>query len=128
MKFVRNTLAVAVVATALGACAPAAEQARMGPAESQTTLVVKNNNWQEVVIYMLRGTTRARLGSVIGMGSARFRIADTMISGTGDVRIMADPIGSERTYTSPAIDVVPGAQVELQVQNLINISTFAVYR
>lgn len=128
MKFLRRTLVVAVAASAMGACAPASEQARMGPAEAQTTLLVKNNNWQEVVIYMLRGTTRARLGSVSGMGSARFRIADTMISGTGDVRIMADPIGSQRTYTSPAIDVVPGAQVELQVQSTINISSFAVYR
>jgi hypothetical protein len=68
------------------------------------------------------------LGSVAGMGSARFRLSDTMVSSAGDVRIMADPIGSPRTYTSPVIDVVPGAEVQLQVQSNIIASNFAVYR
>ena len=128
MKFLRNALVAAVAAAALGACAPATEQSGPGAWESQTTLVVKNNNWQEVVIYMMRGASRARLGSVPSMGSARFRIAETMVNGIGDVRIMADPIGSDRTYTSPAINVVPGSEVELQVQSHISISSFAVYR
>jgi hypothetical protein len=127
MKVLRNAFMAAVAAAALGACAPAAEHARLGNPESQTTLIVKNNNWQEVVIYMVRGATRARLGSVAGMGSARFRLSDTMVSNAGDVRIMADPIGSTRSYTSPVIDVLPGAEVELQVQSNIVASNFAVY-
>jgi FtsP/CotA-like multicopper oxidase with cupredoxin domain len=128
MKFLRNTVVAAFAAAALGACAPAAEQAKLGVPESQTTLIVKNNNWQEVVIYMLRGSARARLGSVVGMGTARFRISDTMVSRAGDVRIMADPIGSTRAYTSPVIDVVPGSEVELLVQNNIATSNYSVYR
>ena len=128
MRFLRNAVATAVAAVALGACAPATEQGMLGSPEIQTTLVVKNNNWQEVVIYMMRGAMRTRLGSVNSMGSARFKITDTMVNGTGDVRIMADPIGSPGSYTSPAINVVPGAQVELQVQNHISISSFAVYQ
>jgi hypothetical protein len=128
MKFLRNTLVAAVAAAALGACAPAAEHAKLGNPESQTTLIVKNNNWQEVVIYMVRGATRARLGSVAGMGTGRFRLSDTMVSSAGDVRIMADPVGSTRSYTSPVIDVLPGAEVELQVQSNILASNFAVYR
>jgi hypothetical protein len=128
MRFLRNALVSAVAVVALGACAPATEQAGFGARDSQTTLVVKNNNWQEVVIYMMRGASRARLGSVPGMGSGRFRIAETMVNGIGDVRIVADPIGSQQTYTSPAINVVPGSEVELQVQSHISISSFAVYR
>lgn len=127
MNTMRNTLAAACAALALGACAPVTEQASLSSRESQATLLVKNNNWQEVVIYMLRGSSRARLGSVPSMGSARFRLAEMMINGTGDVRIMADPIGSPQTYTSPAINVVPGSEVELQVQNHISISSFAVF-
>ena len=128
MKYVRSTWAAAVAAIAIGACAPATEQSQVGAPESATTLVVKNNNWQEVVIYVMRGAMRTRLGSVTSMNSARFRLSDTMMSGTGGVRIVADPIGSARTYTSPAITVTPGAQVELQVQNQISISNYAVYR
>lgn len=126
MSILRNTLVAAIAALALGACAPVTEQAASHARESQATLLVKNNNWQEVVIYMLRGSSRARLGSVPSMGSARFRLEETMINGTGDVRIMADPVGSARSYTSPAINVIPGSEVELQVQNHISISSFAV--
>lgn len=128
MSNLRNTIAAAFAVAALAACAPVMDQAQTGPRESQTTLVVKNNNWQEVVIYMVRGPSRARLGSVAGMGTARFHLTDSMIANAGDVRILADPVGSARTYTSPVIDVLPGSQVELQVQSNINSSSFAVYR
>jgi hypothetical protein len=62
------------------------------------------------------------------MGTAKFKITDAMAGGGyGEVRIMADPIGSERTYTSPVINIVPGSQVELRLQNRIQISSFSVF-
>ncbi|HEY0673672.1 MAG TPA: hypothetical protein VGD27_15445 [Longimicrobiales bacterium] len=122
----RSILVAAVAATALAACAPATEQAGLGSPESQTTLVVENNNWSEMVIYVMRGAARSRLGSVGSMSSAQFRITDTMVNGLGEVRIMADPVGSEKTYTSPVINVVPGARVDLKLQNHLAISYFSV--
>ena len=59
---------------------------------------------------------------------AKFRITDAMAGGGyGEVRIMADPIGSNRTWTSPVINIVPGSQVELRVQNNIHISSYSVF-
>jgi hypothetical protein len=128
MKKIRSALVAIATAGALGACAPATEQAQLGAPESQTTLVVENNNWSDMVIYLTRGASRARLGSVTSMGTAKFRISDAMSGGGyGEVRIIADPIGSERTYTSPVINIVPGSQVELTLQNNIQISSFSVF-
>ncbi len=128
MKFIRSALVAVATAAALGACAPATEQAARGALESQTTLVVENSNWSDMVIYLVRGASRARLGSVTSMGTAKFRITDGMAGGSfGELRIMADPIGSDRTYTSPVINIVPGSQVELRLQNNIQISSFSVY-
>jgi hypothetical protein len=128
MRVLRNFLVVAATAAALGACAPAAEQAELGSPESRTTLLVSNNNWSDMVIYLVRGSTRSRLGSVSSMGTARFAISDAMTGGGyGEIRVMADPIGSDRTWTSPVIDIVPGSQVELTVQNHLATSHFAVY-
>ena len=128
MKAIRSALVAVATAAALGACAPATEQAQLGAPESHTTLLVENNNWSDMVIYLVRGATRARLGSVTGMGTAKFRITDAMAGGGyGEVRIIADPIGSQRTYTSPVINIVPGSQVELTLQNNIQISSFAVF-
>ena len=128
MVGIRSALVAVATAAALGACAPANEQAGLGAPESQTTLLVENQNWSEMVIYVVRGASRSRLGSVSSMHSAKFRITDAVAGGGyGEVRIMADPIGSNRTWTSPVINIVPGSQVELRVQNNIQISSFSVF-
>lgn len=119
-------IALATGAT-LGGCAPATEQAELGAPEGQTTLVVENNNWSDMVIYVTRGASRTRIGSVTSMRTATFRITDSMAGGGyGEVRIIADPVGTDRTYTSPVINIVPGSQVQLRLQNNVQVSSFSV--
>ena len=127
MKGIQNLLVAAVAAATLGACAPATEQAEMNSAERRTTLLISNYNWSDMVIYVLRGAQRSRIGSVTSMSTARFKLPESIAGTYGELRIVADPIGSTRTYTSPVINVVPGTQVELRVENNISVSTFAVY-
>ena len=127
MKLVRNLVVGFAAAATLGACAPAAEQAEFGPAERQTTLVVENNNWQDMVIYVMNGAQRARLGSVNSMGTARFRVTDAMGGGFGQLRLVADPIGSTRSFALPIINVVPGSQVQVKLENNLSTSSFSVF-
>ena len=124
---ISNLLVAAAAAATLGACAPATQHARMASAERRTTLVIENHNWADMVIYVLRGTQRSRVGSVNSMSTARFKLPESVAGTYGELRIQADPIGSRRTYTSPVINVVPGTQVELRLENNISISSFAVY-
>ena len=126
MRGFHQTLAAAAAALAMAAYAPATEQAGIGSHESQTTLHVDNGNWAEMTIYVMRGVARTRLGSVRGMSKADFRITDTMVNGLGEVRIIADPVGSERTYVSGIIHVVPGSRVDLKLQSHLPISYFSV--
>lgn len=126
MRGFHHSLVAAAIALGCAACAPATEQASLSHFESQTSLHVDNNNWQEMTIYVMRGASRVRLGSVRGMSKADFRITDTMVNGLGEVRILADPIGSERGYVSPVINVVPGARVALTLQSHLPISYFSV--
>ena len=127
MKAMSNLLVAAAAAATLGACAPATRQAELDSAERRTTLVIENNNWADMVIYVLRGAQRSRIGSVNSMSTARFKLPESVAGTYGDLRIIADPIGSNRTFTSPVISVVPGSQIEVSVQNNITTSTFAVY-
>jgi hypothetical protein len=126
MRGIHQTLVAAAAALGIAACAPATEQAGVGAYESQTTLHVDNGNWAEMTIYVMRGVARTRIGSVRGMSTADFRITDTMVNGLGEVRIIADPVGSERTYVSDVIHVVPGARVDLKLQSHLPISYFSV--
>ena len=128
MRFLRTCLAAAATAATLGACAPLAEQAHLNTPETRPTLVVQNNNWSEMVIYVMRGTTRARLGQVSSMSSAKFPIRDVVAGGPyGEVRIMADPVGSGGRFTSSVIQIVPGAQVEITLANNLAMSHYSVF-
>ena len=127
MKFVKFLLLAAATTATVGACAPAAEQAGFGSPERQTTLVVENNNWQDMVIYVLNGGQRARLGSVNSMSTARFRVSDGLSGGFGQLRLLADPIGSNRAYALPIINIVPGSEVQVRLENNITTSSYAVF-
>jgi hypothetical protein len=126
MKGVRKYLVAATVAM-LGACAPAAEQAELGSPERETTLIVQNNNWHDMVIYVVTGSQRARIGSVNSMSTTRFRITDSLAGGFGQLRLLADPIGSNRAYALPIINVVPGSEVQVRIENNIAASSYSVF-
>lgn len=128
MQKARAFTIAAAAAMLLGACAPAAEQARTTMStRGKTTLVVENANWSDITIYLLYGSSRIRMGSVPSMRQARFNIPDAYVLGVSDVTLQADPVGSGRTWISPPIQVFPGAQVALKVENAIRLSNFAVY-
>jgi hypothetical protein len=127
MKHVHRFLAVAALVM-LAACAPAAEHARSGHAvERGTTLMVQNDNWSDVIIYLMRGSARTRIGHVIAMGKAEFELPAAYIVGISDVTLQAAPVGSNESYISPAIMVFPGSQVALTVGSALRLSNFAVY-
>jgi hypothetical protein len=124
----RNGLVVAAAAFVMAACAPVAEQAMNArPAENQTMLVVQNDNWSEVKVYLLRGSQRIRLGSVPSMSQGKFSIPNAFVFGVSDVTIQAEPIGGHESYVSPPIQVYPGGRVALKVEKQLRLSHFAVY-
>src|SRR3954467_1625158 len=120
MQVLRRILVVAAAAAALGACAPATEQATSSfPANRKTQLVIQNKNWMDVAVYLVRDGSRTRLGTVMSMASSEFKIPDAYVLGVSEINVQADPIGSNRTFTSGPIQVYPGARVELTVENAI---------
>lgn len=130
MKGIRRVLAVAMVGALAGACAPGggtpAYAPEMGGPE-RTTVRVENNNWSNMTVYLLRGTTRYRLGMVTSMTSRVFRVPPSLMGGVSDVRLMVDPLGSHQTFTTPNIQVNPGEEIEFNVQNHLAISSVSVW-
>lgn len=130
MQVFRRIMVAAVAAAAIGACAPATEQARntYPVRSSKAQLVVQNQNWQDVTVYLLSSNAKIRLGTVTSMSKGSFEIPDAYVLGVSDINVQADPIGSGRTFVSGPIQVYPGARVELRVENAIQLSNFAVYK
>ena len=119
--------ALAAVAT-LGACAPTTST--NGPTNVNARgawLVVENNNWQDMALYILRSGSRWRIGSVPSFTKARFALNDSLIGGTGEIQLMADPIGSNARFISEPLVVQAGQQVSFRLENNLAVSSYSVW-
>lgn len=122
---------VVLSSLALGTAACASKQ-RPGPvtwvdAPSPPTVTVRNDNWLDVVVYLVRGASRFRIGTVNGTSSQTFRLPAAGLGGGTPLQIMADPIGSNAGYLTDPIVLGPGQRLELKVGSPISISSYSVW-
>jgi hypothetical protein len=101
----------------------------VGPicATAAATLYVSNDNWLDMNILIQRGGSRYRLGNVSSLSSAVFELPANVIGATGDLQVVADPIGSRYEYVSDLIIITAGHTIiDLRVDNIIDHSTVSV--
>ena len=82
-----------------------------------TTVVVDNQNLNEMTIYAYQGTQRQRLGRARASATTELRIPSSMVSGPVQMRFYAEPMvtGGQRAYLSEMIFVEPGDQVDFLI-------------
>ena len=88
-----------------------------GRTSDKTTLVVDNQNLNEMTIYAYQGTQRMRLGRVRATATTELRIPTSIVSGLVQLRFYAEPMatGGQRSYISEMIPVQPGDQVDFLI-------------
>lgn len=128
MTYTRHLMALATATMLAGGCAygntTMDDAAAFG--DERTVIHVANNNWSDMTIYLLRDGYRQRLGTVTSQSSDTFVVPTHLIASAADVRLLADPIGSSRTFTSPAILIAPGQRTEWQLENSLALSSMWV--
>jgi hypothetical protein len=104
---------VAGIGLTTAGCASARPAATSG--QEQTTLVVRNDNYLDHNIYLIRGADRVRLGTARGLTTTRFVIPAQYVFGVSSLQFLADPIGSRVTPVSDRVNVSPGDEVQLVI-------------
>src|SRR5436189_4484441 len=109
MQLRRTRIAWPLLVLLLAGCA-----SRHGTTETTAATVntpvdleVENHNWSDVVIYLVRGTQRQRLGMVNALSSTVFTFPYRRLGSSGDARLSAHAIGGGG-YTSESVLVQPG--------------------
>lgn len=125
MHTTRNRRAWISALVLLAACAPSAKKGSAIAPSRDVYLSVENQNWLDVSIYVLRGVSRTRLGQVTGNGSAQLRIPSSAIV-AGQVRLLADAIGSNERFVTDVITVDPDQRVQLTVAPAMRMSSYAI--
>ncbi len=86
---------------------------------------VTNNNQLDIRVFALDRSLSIPLGSVGSFTSEVFELPNAVLS-RGQVRIMADPIGSVTAYLTDLITFSAGQDIELIVQNNLQLSSYAL--
>ena len=120
-----TAMALAALAFDVAACATTHGSSTV-PQPEKTALTVRNNNWLDVDVFVVRGTSRSRVGSVTGMSTGTFRVPSDF-SPDGVLQLMVDPVGSNGSYVTDKIAVNSGQRVELVVASVLRMSSFAVW-
>lgn len=84
------------------------------PAEP-TWLVVQNQAFLDMNVYVYRSSQRIRLGTVNGSSTTRILIPANYLFGATPLRFQADPIGGGRKPITQEIMVSPGDEVHLMI-------------
>jgi len=69
-------------------------------------LVVENDNWQDITVYLERSGVRQRLGQVEAARQDTLEVAESLITG-GRVAFMLQPLGTRGTRVYGEMDRVP---------------------
>jgi hypothetical protein len=90
-------------------------------------LVVRNSNTRDVNLYVMNGSNRVRIGTARAMATSRLSLPAIYLAGSGGVVLQADAIGSNVSYTFPAMFVAADNRVELQLGNVLAMSSFGIW-
>ncbi|MDH3457204.1 MAG: hypothetical protein OER90_10220 [Gemmatimonadota bacterium] len=94
-----------------------------------TTVRTTNYNTRDLRIYLVRGRTRFRLGTVTSMSSAEFDVSEPMLPTGATIRVQAEVIGSSERISTEEIRVEPGLLIEWVLEaNLIHSNYFVTVR
>jgi hypothetical protein len=122
--YVRNIAACAALLVA--ACAPH-RHAEAPLSGDELQLEVANNNWSDVIIYMLHDGVRTRFIAVTAARSATAAIPTRYVSSNGTVQILVHRIGGNDEYVSPVVSVRLGRTVALTLESNLARSSLGVW-
>lgn len=98
-----------------------------GTKAANVVVSVKNQNLNDVDVFVNVNGVRQRLGTVTSQGSSSFEVNWDQIGPAGHVSIIVSPIGSGGAYRSGALTIAPGSQVAVNVAPVLRNSTTQTY-
>lgn len=94
---------------------------------AEVTIMVRNQHWLDLNIYLVRGTSSERLATAGGLSTKVITLPWRRVGGAGTLRLGADPIGQDRGIVSEMIQVRPSSVVEWTIGSDLRNSYVSVF-
>ena len=108
----------AVLLSALTGCTHSGSEQDFGfggPVDDTAIISVDNQYFGEMIIYILEGTARTRVGTVSALSTAKLTVPDELV-GT-NVQLQANPLSPGVGFTSQHLLIAPGSTVAPRSEN-----------
>ncbi|HET6576751.1 MAG TPA: hypothetical protein VFG66_00410 [Gemmatimonadales bacterium] len=100
----------------------------MQPDPNATVAVEVESHFQgDIIIYLVQGSQRERLGTVTALSRAEFSFPYRRLQMSGTTRLMAYPLAGAQAYLSEPLLVQPGQYVSWTLESDLDRSSLAVY-
>lgn len=107
---------LAVILLLVIAACTTGRPSRPGSSPAQrTTLQVDNQGFVDMVVYIVTGSQRIRIGLAVGKTTTVMTIPARVLGQARELQFLADPIGSDRQSVSDRIYVRAGDAVRLTI-------------
>lgn len=116
-----------VFLTYIAGCSARGETLGRPEASEAPVIRVVNQNLIDMEVYLTRDGTRTLLGLVTAGSTSTFPVPSDMIGAAGDLRLIADPVGSALDFSSEWFQVDPGRVVEWTIRARPASSSLVVY-
>lgn len=100
------------------------------PAVRGIVITVANNNWRDVRISLIYGTSgsiRRNLGHVTSMNTAEYEIPQQAVTAGTRIQVVAEVIGSAERTATDFITAQPGLAIDWVIANVISQSNYFAY-
>jgi len=127
MRAMRTALWILLAVLADSACRHKNEPT-MAPDPNSPVLVEVESHFQgDVVIYLLRGNQKERLGLVTALSDQAFTFPFRRLGSSGSSRLLAYPIAGATAYTSDPLYLQQGQSVKWTLEGDLSRSTLVIY-
>jgi hypothetical protein len=126
---VRVLAALSLAIAALPACGLFSRRADadVSSANAEILLEVDSHHWSDIVVYLMNGSQSQRLGMVAGVSTSRFVVPYRQLATGGKVRLRADPVGGQSSFTSEDVVVQPRQSIRWTLESDLSRSSLAVF-
>ena len=118
------------IALILAACAAppktAGDEPSPGLQNAEITVIVTNQHWLDINVYLVRGTHLERLGTAGSQASKVFSISWSRVAGS-TIRLAADPIGERTSVSTETLAIRPSSVVEWTIGSGLRQSSVSIY-
>jgi hypothetical protein len=89
-------------------------------------LTLNNHHWLDINVFVQHDGEASRVTTVTASSSQTLILPLWLLGESKIVRIIAEPVGEEGSYTTDQLRVDPGQLVELNVESVLSKSNYSV--